>query len=159
MRVWLRLRKAVPPPQRRREIGLPPFGMPGRLLESRTTSGSRTKKGVDEPCDATIPVGVTRPVINCEHGADSHRLDRAALGDQTRIVVARQLGREIVLLQRLRIAYRQELPHSGETSPTPHYFERASPPRRGSSFSDTVVLTPPSPPTTSTEKPNASQSA
>src|SRR6185295_12051406 len=51
------------------------------------------------PIYAAIAVGVWGPVERGEHRTDSDGVDCAALGDQVGVVVARQLGREIILLE------------------------------------------------------------
>ena len=92
--------KRFQPRKRGGEVGFLPLDV---ARPASGTPGTCVKKASMNSGDAPIAVGVARPVVDGEHGGDGDGVDRAALGDQVRVVVVRQLGRKVVLLQRLRI--------------------------------------------------------
>ena len=90
-------REALPAAQRGGEVGLLPLDVARRLLEF----GELGEEGVDEQRDAAIAVGVRAASCRRRARRDGDGVDRAALGDQVGVVVVGELGREIVLLERL----------------------------------------------------------
>ncbi len=63
--------------------------------------------------DAPIALAVRRPVEHGKHGTRRDGLDLLALGDQIRVVVMSERGRQIIVLQRRRIRHGDELERTG----------------------------------------------